>query len=148
MGISSLVLKHDSHPTPYVVSPWLNRLGSVLFGPQRLALPWTTYRFGLTVLEWCRHALEKRCLSLDMSKGDSFFFSRVMPGPRSPEALLHDALHDRRVRIRQGGLANDDHFHRRGRLWGAVLWRRTRTRGTPWRSRARVPGLWTNFQVH
>ena len=38
----------DSHPTLYVDSPWWNRLGSVLFGPQRtgLALPWTTYRDG------------------------------------------------------------------------------------------------------
>ena len=36
----------DNHPTLYVVSPWWNRLGSVLFGPWRtgLDLPWTTYR--------------------------------------------------------------------------------------------------------
>ena len=38
----------DSHPTLYVVSPWWNRSGSMLFDQQRtgLALPWTTYRVG------------------------------------------------------------------------------------------------------
>ena len=38
----------DSPPTLYLVSPWLNRLRYVLFGPRRtvLALPWTTYRVG------------------------------------------------------------------------------------------------------
>ena len=37
----------DIHPTLYVVSPLWNRLGSVLYGPQRtgLALPSTTYRW-------------------------------------------------------------------------------------------------------
>ena len=43
------VAHSDSHPTLYVVSPWWNRLGSVLFRPWRtsLALPWTTYRVGV-----------------------------------------------------------------------------------------------------
>ena len=38
----------DIHPTLYVVSPWWNRLDSVLFGPRRtgLAHPWTRYRVG------------------------------------------------------------------------------------------------------
>ena len=38
----------DSGPTLYLVSPWWNRLYSVLFGPWRtgLALPWTRYRVG------------------------------------------------------------------------------------------------------
>ena len=37
-----------SHPTLYLVSPWWNRLGSVLFGPCRtgVAFPWTRYRVG------------------------------------------------------------------------------------------------------
>ena len=39
----------DTNPNLYVVSPWWNRLDSVLFGPLRtgLALFWTRYKVGL-----------------------------------------------------------------------------------------------------
>ena len=40
------VRSSDSHSNLYVVSPWCNRLGSVLFGPLKTGMPlhWTTYR--------------------------------------------------------------------------------------------------------
>ena len=61
----------DSHPTLYVVSPWCNRLGYVLFGPRRtgLALPWTTGLEDCLIMH-C-HALEKGCLLLSSPKEDS-----------------------------------------------------------------------------
>ena len=75
------------------------------------------------------------------------FFCRALPFAGGAEALLHDAVYDRRLRLRQGGLSDDDHLHRRGRLRGTLLRRRPRARGTPRRPRARVLGLGPNFQV-
>ena len=74
----------DNHPTLYVVSPWWNRLCSVLVGPGELA--WLFHE-PQTGWECCRHALEKGCLPSSIHSRLSQSASETVPFlacPRRP----------------------------------------------------------------